>query len=375
MKIALVQFYNYHEEVLSPQIDFLLPDNELFIFVPPAVIDNDYIKYYKNKIHQKILFDIKISGILAIPVKVISILIKYFQLYGSLKKEMYDMIIFNTINKPFHLFIIKILFTRIKKIHIIHNAQLYLTKKYTAKLGMFKKNLFISQDVYDFYLSKTDELSTASNFGWFCPSLSEQVISIPKNTKLLDDKINIVIPGTVTDSRRNYTGLFSALQNFKQEDMPFNIILLGKCGAQRQKEISDLGLSRMITVFSEYIPGHEMLYYSKHADIIAFLIDSTIGENFQYYNRYKASGTSVLCLTFGIPCLVSDGFVIDKALKSRTITYKDCNISSFFLDCISKKITKETLGKLKSLPIDPQYSRKNQKKHYCMEIGASYGNV
>jgi hypothetical protein len=293
MKIALVQFYNYHEEVLSPQIDFLLPDNKLFIFAPSAVLGNDYIKYYETKIHKKILLDIKVSGFLSIPIKIISIFVKYLQLYASVKSENCDMIIFNTINKPFHFILIKILFSLEEKIHIIHNAQLYLTKNRMAKLAIFKKNLFISQDVYNFYLSKNNGRASLSNFGWFSPALSEEIISTPSDNKLIDSKINVVIPGIVKDYRRNYAGLFSVLQGLKQDDMPFNIILLGKCDAQKQKEIIDLGLSRMITVFPEYIPGNEMLYYIKHADIVAFLIDPTIGENFQYYNRYKASGTSI----------------------------------------------------------------------------------
>jgi hypothetical protein len=375
MKIALVQFYNYHEEVLSPQIDFLLPDNEVFVLAPQNVLNNDYISYYKNYIHSKMFFDVKLSGILTFPIKIIFTLIKYFQLYHSFKIEKYDTIIFNTITKPFHFFIIKTLFNRVTKIHIIHNAQLYLSKRMVAKLDIFKKNLFISQDVYNFYLSNRNGLPAPSNFGWFYPFLSEEIISHPKNNKLLNDKINIIIPGAVMDSRRNYTGLFSALKKIEQEDTPFNLLFLGKCDTKKQKEISDLGLNRIITVFSEYIPGNEMLYYIKYADIIAFLIDSSIGENFQFYNRYKASGTSILCLSFGIPCLVSDSFKIDKALESRAIIYKDHNIESFFLDCIFGKITKESLQKLKALPVASQFSCKGQKEQYRTEIGVDHENI
>jgi hypothetical protein len=375
MKIALVQFYNYHEEVLSPQIDFLLPENKVFVFAPKNVLNNDYISYYKNSIQSKMLFDVKVSNTLTFFTKIISTFIKYFQLYHSFKIEKYETIIFNTITKPFHFFIIKILFNRVTKIHIIHNAQLYLSKKDAAKLNIFKKNLFLSKDVYNFYLSNRNEMSTSFNFGWFCPSLSEKIISLPQNNKLMDDKINIIIPGTVMNSRRNYTGLFYALKKIEQENTPFNILLLGKCDAKYQKEINNLGLNRIITVFSEYIPGNEMLYYIKYADIIAFLIDSSIGVNFQYYNRYKASGTSIFCLSFGIPCLVSDSFKIDKDLETGAIVYKDKNIESFFLDCISGKITKESLQKLKALPATSQFSCKNQKAQYRAEIGVDHETI
>jgi hypothetical protein len=371
VKIAIVQFYLYHEEVLAPQINFLLPDNELFVAAPPGVLQNDYIFPFAKQIkviafNNNIFNGNKIINFLS---RSFSIFYKYIQLYNVYKKERFNFIIFNTITKPFHFIFIKLFFTHVNKIHIIHNSDRYLTQKRIKPLYLFKKNLFISNDVYEYF---TDKITNPANhllFDWFLPILSG-IPMTDNNTNILStDKINIVVPGSVNSCRRNYSGLFSALKSLPAQDFPFTVILLGKMSPEKQSEINSMGLGHIIKSFTNYVPGQDMLYYIKNADAIAFLIDSGIGDNFQLYNKYKTSGSSVFCLSFGIPCIVSDHFTVDEDLKEKTITYPGTHIECVFNDILSGKITKKLLKQLKDIPLPYQYSYDYQKKHYRKLIG------
>jgi hypothetical protein len=279
------------------------------------------------------------------------------------------LIIFNTINKPFHFFFIKLFFSGIDKIHIVHNADLFLTRKKAKPLKLFKKNLFLSFDVYEYFLNKIDNPEDPSLFDWFLPTLSGIPIIDNSSDILSPHKINIVVPGAVKDYRRNYSGLFAALKLLPVQEFPFTIILLGKMPIEKQNEINALGLGHVVKSFPNYVAGQDMLYCVKNTDAIAFLIDSNIGDNFQSYNKYKASGSSVFCLSFGTPCIVSDDFALDKDLREKAVTYPDTHIECVFNDIISGKITKKLLKNIKDIPLPYQYSRDCQRKHYRKIIG------
>jgi hypothetical protein len=365
MKIALVQFYQYHEEVLAPQIGFLLPEHELFVAAPREIFKNDYILVFGSSIKRVIFKDRKYTKyILNIPYRIASIIIKYIQLFLAVKRNNIEIIIYNTINKYFHLLFIKILFKKRKNIHIIHNAQMFKTEKAIKSLSLFKINILLSFDVYNYFISKHIKGMNKAIFDWFLPSLNDSIFysDFTENDILSTNKINIVIPGSVDDSRRNYNGLLDILCSMKDKPLPFRIILLGKTPPDKQKLIYDMKLEHIIKNFDEYIPGKLMLYIIKNSDAIAFLVDKTI--NCQIYNTYKTTGTSIFCLSFGIPCIVSDNFILDSGLKDRAIVYPDNRIDFVFNDIINGKLTKDHFQALKNMPIPNEYSREFQRAHY-----------
>jgi hypothetical protein len=371
VKIAIVQFYPYHEEVMAPQIDFLLPGNNLFIAAPSSVLQNDYISFFSKQITPIEFKENVFKGnkIINFFFRIFSIVCKYFQIYKAHKKKCFDLIIFNTINKPFHFIFIRSFFNNINKIHIIHNSDHYLSQKKFKSLYLFKKNLFISNNVYEYFIGRINNLADPFFFDWFLPTLSGIPLENNIPNVLLSSKINIVVPGSVHDYRRNYSGLFDALKSLAAQEFPFTVILLGKMSSEKQDEINSIGLGHVIKSFTNYIPGRDMLYYIKNADAVAFLIDPKIGDDFQLYNKYKASGSSILCLSFGTPCIVSDHFTVDRDLTEKAITYPGTHIECVFNDILSGKITKELLKKLKDIPLPYQYSHDYQKKHYRKLIG------
>jgi hypothetical protein len=365
MKILLVQFYNYHEEVLAPQIEFLLPDNDVFIAAPKSAFKNHYIKTFDLRI-KKIIFDdanYDIHEKRWIIHRAVSMLIKYIQLFRNVRKRHIDFIVFNTITKPFHFIFIKLLFGNIEMAHIIHNAQNYTTKKAMARLNIFKKNLFISHDVYDFYTTNICTNENKSRFGWFLPTL---INFIPHNDVEAFSEIVIVIPGGVDNNRRNYKGFLAALEALPPPPPIPSVlfILLGRCPIEVQRQIMNMGLGGLIKTYAEYVPPQEMLHYIKNADAIAFLIDKDIGENYYLYNRYKATGTSVFCLSFGVPCIASSDFLLDSGLSEKAVIYPGTHIEDVLSGIINGKLPKDYFRKLKDIPVSEMYSYQYQRRHY-----------
>jgi hypothetical protein len=283
MKIALVQFYQYHEEVLAPQIDFLLPDNEIFVAAPKILFEHDYMLAFEKKI-KKIVFNNKKyhNKIIYIPNRIISILFKYIKLFIAIQKHNIEIIIFNTINKPFHFLFIRTLFSKTKNIHIIHNAQMFKKERAIKSLLRFKKNLFISLDVYN-YFTNNHAQNNKLKFAWFFPGLNRFLHDCDGSKYISKNKINIVVPGSVDDNRRNYDGLINALDGIKEQELPFQIIFLGKTPEKKQRLIDAKKLNHIIKTFNDYVPGKLMLYLIK--GILKFLVQP---------DRIKQGGTNGL---------------------------------------------------------------------------------
>ena len=375
MNIVLVQFYPYHEEVLAPQINFLHHDeHKLYIAAPESVFKNDYLinlkEYFvpvlfKNTYHRKFSFFFRIFSIL----KKYKILFKYHNKYH------FDMIIFNTITKNFHYYLINKYFKNIKKIQIIHNSYPIIKNK-GKYLKLFYMNLFLSRDIHKYFLESLNLDNDDNLTGWFCPLLSDDNIN-KKNISINfnDSYINIVIPGVVNEERRNYNSLFNALEKYRNNThLKFKVYLLGKISKEMIDKLINKGINDLLTYYTEFVSGDDMLNCIKNADAVAFLLDSKLGDNFSYYNKNKVSGNTNLCLSFGTPCIVSDEYLLENALKNKAIIYPNDNIDIIFDNIENGIVTKESLKELRSLNIDSQYSFSFQKKQYLKALGLTNAN-
>jgi hypothetical protein len=377
LKVALVQFYSYHEEVLAPQIDFLLPDHEVFVAAPPSVLANDYVSFFDART-RKIRFSDKRynhHSAFDIPRRTLSILLKYLILYRAIKKHRIDLVVFNTLTRPFHFALICLFFRQNKMVHIVHNAQHFTEPRKIKTLSLFKKNLFISADVYRYYVKRHEE--AAPYCDWFLPCLSglapNPAVAKKPPPEDEDDKITIVIPGGVDEERRNFESFFNALKKTLPPPPPFEIILLGKITTEWKNQIDDMGLDSIVKYYTEYVPGEEMLKIISGADVIVFLIDNHIGENCRLYNRYKATGSSVFCLTFNIPCITSRDFMLDSALKNKAVYYDGSHIETVFEAIINGKLSKADFATLKTIPLPAEYSYSFQRRHYRELLEAANG--
>jgi len=373
MKIAIVQFYPYHEEVLVPQIDYLYNNHKLYIAAPESVFNNDYISHYKDKIHP-IIYKNHTRKKIFFLTRIFSILYKYIILLKYHKREIFDIIIFNTITYKFHYSIIKLFLKNVKKIQIMHNSQSFIIKNNINYLKLFFNNLIISYDAYSRFKNDINLLFLPPSppIDWFYPLLSLNIIKDKNNFNIIfdDSYINIVIPGSVDEKRRNYSSLFSALGKYKNKHaLKFKIYLLGKISSNIIEKLKNDGLCNIIYYYTEFISGYDMINCIKKADAVAFLLDSKLGENLHLYNNYKVSGTIGLCLSFGSPCIVSDEFFLESTLKNKAIVYPKDNIDYILSQIESGVLTKDYFTNLRSLPLDSKCSYEFQQEHYIKTLG------
>jgi hypothetical protein len=125
-----------------------------------------------------------------------------------------------------------------------------------------------------------------------------------------------------------------------------------------------MGLNNFVKTYTEYVPPQEMLHYIKNADAIAFLIDKDIGENCHLYNTYKATGTSIFCLGFGVPCIASSDFLLDSGLLKKAVIYPGTHIEDVLSGIINGNLSKDYFRKLKDIPVSEIYSRQYQRRQY-----------
>ena len=370
MKIALVQFYEYHEEVLAPQISFLENDHNIFLAAPKTVFNNEYISFYRESFNSICFTEFKYLKSLVL-FRIISIINKYIFLYKNHRKYRFDLIVFNTITKNFHYSLIHFLFNKVKNIQIIHN--LYpLTKNNGKYLNRFFNNLFLSHDIHQNFVNSIANANKETLSNWFCPLLPINFISDYKSENIVFDNsvINIVIPGSVDERRRNYASLFEALKKYiYKKNLKFKIHLIGKISFTMIEKLKNYGIESLITYFTSYVSSKDMLYCIKNADAVVFLIDSKIGENYILYNNYKVSGTTNLCLSFGTPCVVSDEYKIENALRDKAIFYPNDDIGTVLEKIENGNLTKEHFSRLRSLPLNAEYSFENQKNRYLNALG------
>lgn len=357
---------------MAPQINFLYNDHEIFIAAPESVHNNDYISHFKNN-YNAIIYKNSPRGKTSFFSRFFSIFIKYIILFKYHKLNKFDVIIFNTITKDFHFFLIKLFLNKVKKIHIMHNSQRFLNKKRLKILNLFFNNLLISYDAYNRFKNDIDNLIIPlPMINWFYPLLPFSIIEDKKcfNITFNNSLINIIIPGSINEERRNYSSLFKALEVYKfKNDLKFKIYLLGKISFDMLEKIKILGLENIIIYFTEFISGLDMLNCLKNTDALAFLLDSKIGKNFINYNKYKVSGTTNLCLSFGTPCIVSDEYLLEDALREKALIYPNDKIGFIFEQIENGSLTKETFLKLRSLPLNTQCSYNYQKEHYLNALG------
>jgi hypothetical protein len=88
-----------------------------------------------------------------------------------------------------------------------------------------------------------------------------------------------------------------------------------------------------------------MFALSESMDLVFFLIDSDV-ENYQYYNKYKVSGTSVLLKTFRRIGVSSDDFQVDRTLKETMLYYRSTDVGSVLEKLVRGEITHAQIAEL-----------------------------
>jgi len=187
----------------------------------------------------------------------------YSQLLEVLEKQKYDLIIIGTVHR--HFIFYKVIVQKFNTAILVHNLNFTKASKWELFKSIFKKDfkyrlkLFLKEGLLEApkvyqkaaYLLGIDDLMSKKNDLKFLPIYFNQFDSQNSQQGI----IRIVIPGAVSQSRRDYDSFFEKLKQFKNKGINYEIIFLGKASG---KELEKLKL--LLDKISQFI---KIQYFEK----------------------------------------------------------------------------------------------------------------
>lgn len=301
-RILIIEAHDFHEEVILPQIEFLSASSyETHLFV------NEKIKKKNLSLPVDSLKYIKSSNKLK---KLLSI----FTMINYIRKNKIDIIIYNTLEDKYISILNKFVPNKIKKIAIVHNVdELSNNKMDLNNFIVLSENVFINT-------------KKEYNLSYFYPLVYNQKTNKSDSHNDIE-KINIVIPGLVELSRRDYLGL---IENFKFTTLRhINFIILGNIskldGCKVYDKIKEYGLQPFFTIYEEFVPYEEYFSVLNNADLIMPLIHPNV-DNYRKYHTTKISAAFSMGFSFKVPFLIYESLYELSEFHKYSVNYNLSNL-------------------------------------------------
>jgi len=250
-----------------------------------------------------------------------------FMILDQLENQKYDLIIIGTVHRYFNTFL-KITQSFNTSV-IVHNINFSTI----SKLDLFK-NIFKADFTFRLKLLLKESLFSASKVYQSAKNLlvldeeisSEKLKFLPlfytRNfEKTVNDVFTIVIPGGVSQKRRDYKKVIREIQNlelniqnegvFKSNLIEF--IFLGKAKGEELKQLHNLEKSLKqikIKFYSERVSSEEFDFWMKKADVLWCPIQSE-AEFFsqkEIYGKTKMTGNIGDAIKFGKPAVFTQNY-------------------------------------------------------------------
>ena len=295
IKVLLIEFTSSHFEWIYTQSHFLkdsefqlnlaidisqkariddLPKNEIFIF-------NFFNKSFLNNLKNLIA------------------------LRRLIKKNKYQIVIFNTAHNIYVRNFLLILPDRVNSIGILHRGQNLIRSTNQKIITKKIDGYFVLAEYQKQHLT---ELTNKPLNVIYNTYFRYHTSSKESNT----NDFYCVIPGAVESYRRDYQTL---VEQCNKSDLPDNIrfIFLGKMNKtdEYSKRLSELIASSKhkdkFIIFDEFIDDELYSYYLENADLLLPLIHPKM-DNFINYLNYQISGTFNLSYAYQIPMLIEQSF-------------------------------------------------------------------
>ncbi|WP_028122640.1 hypothetical protein [Epilithonimonas tenax] len=172
----------------------------------------------------------------------------YSELLEVLAKKKYDLVIIGTVHR--HFIFYKAIAENFKTAILVHNLNFTRTSRLDLFKSIFKKDqqyrlkLFLKEGLLEApqvyrkakYLLGIDELMSKKNKLQFLPIYFNQFSS--DNSE--KDLIRVVIPGEVSQSRRDYNSFFEKLKDFKDLNQNYEIVFLGKASGKELENLQSM---------------------------------------------------------------------------------------------------------------------------------------
>ena len=293
----------------------------------------------------------------------------YSQLLEILEKEKYDLIIIGTVHR--HFIFYKAIVQKFNTAILVHNLnftkaskrQLFKSIfkqdfKYRLKL-LLKEGLLEAPKVYQQakHLLGIDELMSKKNHLKFLPIYFNQ-FDFQNAQK---ETIRIIIPGTVSQSRRDYDSFFEKLKHFKNIGINYETILLGKATGKELEKLKLIidTIPQFITiqyfeekikqdVFDDFMRKSDVLYCPIQKETEFFSIK-------EIYGKTKISGNIGDAIKYAKPAIFPETyesdlkFIIKEKTDLQTQFSEVSNQAFDFNNYIKENISEELIQLLKAL--------------------------
>lgn len=291
------------------------------------------------------------------------------ELFETLENKKYDLIIIGTVHRHFNLY--KTIVGKFKTAIIVHNLNFTKASKWQLFKSIFKKDfkyrlklllkesLLEAPTVYQqsSYLFGIDEQMSKNNNLKFLPVYFNQFNSSESES----DTIKIVIPGIVSQSRRDYYSFFERLKQFRDLGIDYEIILLGKASGKELKNIKSI-LDKIpqfikIQYFENKISQKEFDDYMMKADVLYCPIQNKT-EFFsipEIYGKTKISGNIGDAIKYAKPAIFPETydsdlkFIINEKSDLQAQFSEVINQAFYFEDYSKNNIKLQFSDLLKSL--------------------------
>ncbi|WDF45514.1 hypothetical protein PQ459_11465 [Chryseobacterium sp. KACC 21268] len=286
----------------------------------------------------------------------------YSELLEVLKKKNYDLIIIGTVHRHFNFY--KAIGKKYKTAIVVHNLNFTKASRWELFKSIFKKDqqyrlkLFLKEGLLESskvyqrakYLLGIDALMSKQNHLKFLPIYFNQFTS--GNSQ--QDLIKIVVPGAVSQSRRDYYSFFEKLKNFEDINLNYEIIFLGKASGEELERLNQISTEIpqfvKIQYFEEKLKQEEFNKCMMKSDVLYCPIQ-TETESFsvkEIYGKTKISGNIGDAIKYGKPAIFPSTYPSDlefiieekKDLQSQFSEVKNLtfDFSDYSKETISKKL-------------------------------------
>jgi hypothetical protein len=344
-RVCVVELTTSHDNDAFSQMELLREHFEVHVVAPPQLLNMDLFRataqlYQARPLHE-----------MCSPnrwVRLARLPLALWRIRAYCTRVGAEAIVFNTTYTWVDLLLIVALFPRRKTFQVVHNYQRFLNPLAFRLFAWFANNMVLSEEVFDHIVKTHPE--AGGRLAFFLPiffrSFMDTCPGRQPKWKGGKAEFNLGVVGNVDQSRRNYQGLIDAVERVKAGGaaINFRIHMIGSAPPDFVEMIRRKGLEDCVSVYG-FCSFVDMFALSESVDLVFFLIDSAV-ENYQYYNKYKVSGTSVLLKTFRRVGVSSDDFLIDRTLKDTVLYYRGTDVGSVLEKLVCGEITHAQIAEL-----------------------------
>jgi len=343
--VCVVELSTSHDNDAFSQMELLRESFDVHVIAPPKLLGMDLFRATAGLYHALPLPEMSSPNKW---VRLVRLPLVLWRVRRYCVRVQAEAIVFNTTFTWADLLLIVALFPRRKTFQVVHNFQRFLSPMAFRFFDWFANNMVLSEEVFE-HIRKTHP-ETAGKLSFFLPIFFKSFMDTcpERQPKWKGGKaeFNLGVVGNVDQSRRNYQGLITAVERLKAagERINFRIHMIGSAPPVFVEMIRQKGLEDCVSVYG-FCSFFDMFALSEGVDFVFFLIDSEV-ENYQYYNKYKVSGTSVLLKTFHKVGVSSDDFPMDQTLRDTVLFYPGTDVESILLRLIRNEITHEQIAEI-----------------------------